>query len=86
DIARHANAMAAQLAQGIKAAGYDLQDEPDANQVFAILPNTLIETLKQSFEFFVWQPVDDKKSLVRLVTSWATEESQVIRFVEQLSS
>ncbi|MBJ7552394.1 threonine aldolase family protein [Marinomonas ostreistagni] len=84
EIARHANAMAAQLAEGIKAAGYDLQDEPDANQVFAILPNTLIETLKQSFEFFVWQPVDDAKSLVRLVTSWATEESQVIRFVGQL--
>lgn len=85
ELARHANAMAQKLSAAIVAAGYRLAAETETNQIFPILPDALIETLKQQFDFYVWETVDDKQSMVRLVTSWATEEDQVDAFIRSMN-
>jgi threonine aldolase len=83
--ARHANAMAAKLAAGIVSSGYALEADTATNQVFPILPDSVISTLKQYFAFYVWAKSDNDHSVVRLVTSWATQEHQVDAFLARLA-
>lgn len=82
---KYANDMAAKLSSGIAGAGHALAAETETNQIFAILPNALIETLQQQFDFYVWGKHDDSHSVIRLVTSWATDESQVDGFLRVIS-
>ena len=84
DIAKHANALAQQLAAGIRECGYQLFVEAPTNQVFPILPNTVIEQLQQDYGFHVWERLDEESSVVRLVTSWATEKNVVSEFLTTL--
>lgn len=84
-MARHANAMAAKLAAGITSAGYKLAAQTATNQVFPILPNSVIAAL-EAFAFYVWAKSDDEHSVIRLVTSWATEEGRVDAFLSRLAS
>ena len=84
-LARHANAMAAKLAAGITVRGHALAAQTETNQVFPILPNAAIATLQPEFAFYVWNKSDDAHSVIRLVTSWATEERQVEAFLERLA-
>ena len=84
-LAQHANAMAAKLAAGLAAQGYTLAAETETNQLFPILPNTAIARLQEAFAFYVWEKSDAEHSVVRLVTSWATQESQVDAFLAYLA-
>ena len=85
-LARHANAMAAKLAAGIASHGHALAAQTQTNQVFPVLPNTVIAALQKDFAFYVWSKSDDANSVIRLVTSWATEERQVDAFLAGLAS
>jgi threonine aldolase len=80
-LGEHANRMAKALAQGIQEAGYSLYAACDSNQIFAQLPNAVIEQLQTQFAFYVWEAITAETSVVRLVTSWATELAQVERFL-----
>lgn len=84
EMGKHANQMAEKLAQAISVNGYNFLTEPSSNQIFPILPNTVIEKLQQDFEFYIWQKIDEENSAIRLVTSWATPEKQVESFIEAL--
>ena len=84
--ADHANVAAQTLAAGVVSAGFELAAETESNQVFALLPNPAIESLQQSFSFYVWEPRTDDQSVIRLVTSWATDTAQVARFVESIKA
>lgn len=82
-IARHANAMAARLASGIVSKGYALSAEVETNQIFPILPDAIIATLQAHFAFYVWSKASEGHSVIRLVTSWATDERQVDAFLSR---
>lgn len=84
EIAQHANSLAQQLAQGIKKCGYQLVVDAATNQVFPVFPNTVIEKLQKDYGFHFWEKFDEQSSIVRLVTSWATKESDVIGFLSDL--
>ncbi|MDQ0396106.1 threonine aldolase family protein [Labrys monachus] len=89
DLARHANAMAALLDKGLRAAGHEIAFPVEANEVFAVLPKALIERLRQAGgRFYEWprgslaperHPGPDA-DLVRLVTSFATRPDEVEAF------
>jgi threonine aldolase len=83
-LASHANVMAAKLASGILATGYQLSADTETNQLFPILPNGVIAALQAHFSFYVWSKFDEDSSIVRLVTSWATEEQHVNAFLRHL--
>lgn len=78
---RAANHAALKLAQGIKDAGMELAAQTESNQVFAVLPNAVIKALQANFAFYIWEALDNDRSVVRLVTSWATDIQQVDRFI-----
>lgn len=84
DIAQRANTLAQQLAAGIKKCGYQLCVEAPTNQVFPIFPNAIIELLQKDYGFHFWEKFDEQSSIVRLVTSWATEEADVTQFLKTL--
>ncbi len=84
EMGKHANQMAEKLANAISAKGHYFLTEPSSNQIFPILPNSIIEKLQQDFEFYIWQKIDDQNSAIRLVTSWITPEEQVENFIKSI--
>ena len=86
EIAKHTNEMAAKLKAGIEEMGFGFLVESPTNQIFPIMPNDLIEKLEEDFFFYVWQPVDENTSAIRLVTSWGTTEDEVDAFLEALKN
>jgi len=85
ELAAHANKMAQKLTDGIKKAGYSFLTDSPTNQIFPILPIQIIEELSKNYEFYVWKKIDGNTSAIRLVTSWATKEEAVDKFIGDLS-
>lgn len=83
-LAKHANKMAAILANEIWKLGFKFQTEPLTNQIFPIFPNKFITQLEKKYGFYVWSKVDKDNSCVRLVTSWATKKEAIESLVAEL--
>lgn len=79
-----ANKAAQRLSKAFTDAGHELAAATQSNQIFPILPNTLISRLKEQFDFYVWEPVDDERSVVRFVTSWASDDAQIDAITDAL--
>lgn len=86
DLARHANEMATLLQDALIEQNYKLLIKSPTNQVFPIMPNSHIEKLKEKYSFNIWEEYDKDYTIIRLVTSWATEKEKVIEFIEYLKS
>ena len=86
ELAAHGNKMASILKNRFADLGYSFLTHSPSNQVFPILPNSLIEKLEQNFSFYRWKKIDEDHSAIRLVTSWATEESKTNEFVNKMKS
>jgi len=86
DLSRHANAMAHKLSQSIASRGYALATPTHSNLVFPVLPDALVENLQQRFGFYVWSKSDEQHSVLRMVTSWATDEQQVNALIEAIGA
>jgi threonine aldolase len=81
--ARHANAMAARLADGLRALpGAAIRHPVEANEVFARLPEPAIAgLLAAGFRFYRWGPEENRE--VRLVCSFATRPEEVDAFLAE---
>lgn len=77
--ARHANAMAAHLAEGLCALSeVSLAYPRESNGVFAHLPPAWVAPLQAAFPFHVW---NHASSVVRLMTAFDTTEDDVNTFI-----
>lgn len=83
-LAKKANDTAIKISEAFVNKGYKLLDKTQSNQIFLILPNELISKLEKKFSFYVWEKYDDENSIVRLVTSWSTQESKVDDLINNL--
>lgn len=95
ETARHANAMAAQLAAAIEnASSTRLAWRPQANEVFAIMKKRQVEKLQDAgAAFHDWHrpesfdgDIGGDEALYRLVTSFATTATEVDRFEALLNA
>ena len=84
DLAQHANTMAEKLIEGIKGCGYRFMVDPTSNLLLPILPNDIIEKLQTIYGFFIRYKMSPTESVIRLITSWATPETAVAEFVQDL--
>ncbi len=76
--ARHANQMARMLEKEVQAIpGINIIEPVQANGIFAVIPEKMIRPLQEEFFFYV---MDERRSLVRWMTSWDTTEEDVISF------
>ncbi len=82
--ARHANAMAQRLAEGVAAVpGVRVRYPVQANAVFASVDPRYIEELQDDWGFYVW---DEGEHIVRLMTAFNTTEADVDTFVASMSN
>lgn len=79
--ARHANAMASRLAEGLgEIDGVVFEHPVDANELFLRLPVSLIEgLLEEGFLFYRWEP---EGTLVRMVTAFNTDPAHVEALID----
>jgi threonine aldolase len=76
--------MAKKMSGAFNLLGYKMLIDSDTNQIFPILPNTIITKLQEQYEFLIWNIVDADRSTARLITSWATPEDVVDEFINDL--
>lgn len=81
DLAEHANKMAYKLSDSLKELGYKFLTEPTSNQIFPIMDNKIIEKIENRYGFNIERKIDNNKTAIRLVTSWATKEDAVDEFI-----
>ncbi len=84
ELALRANSLAMRMAKAIKDKGYSFLTESTTNQIFPILPKSLIEALLINYQFYIWKDIDSDYAEVRLITSWATEEKQVTNCINDI--
>jgi threonine aldolase len=87
--ARHANAMAQRLRQGVESGlqdgsirGVSFSQPTQANGVFAVLPAGVADRLRQSFRFYDW---DAARNEVRWMCSFDTTEADIDAFVAAIA-
>ncbi|MFD5325454.1 threonine aldolase family protein [Streptomyces sp. NPDC127092] len=80
--ARHANAMARRLAEGVRGVdGVEILYPVQANAVFARLPHEVSRRLQERFRFYFW---DEAAGDVRWMCSFDTTEDDVDAFLQAL--
>lgn len=84
-LATHANAMAARLRGILQRAGVPLAVDSPSNQVFPVLPDAVVERLQAFVECETWERRGDGTTVIRLMTSWATPESDIEAFTAVLT-
>jgi len=84
ELASHANAMAARLEAGARAAGVEFAHPVQANELFPILPAAVVPALQEVCDFYEWEARGDGSTVARWVASWDTTEDDVDRLAEAL--
>lgn len=77
DLARHSNAMAGRLRAGLEEKGIDFLVDSPTNQLFPIFAKEQLPRLEELCSFEVWEDVDETRTAVRFVTSFATSPEDV---------
>lgn len=83
ELARRANETAGIMRAAIAGEGFEFLTDSPSNQIFPILPDGLIEKLKQEYQFYIWSKMGGGNSCIRLVTSWATPKEAALDFAKR---
>lgn len=84
DLAKHANTQAMKIKEAFKEIGCEFLAETETNQIFPILENSKIEKLSEHFDFYIWKKINNEKSAIRIITSWATYNAVVENFCNEI--
>lgn len=84
EISMHAVKLADKIRMTLKKLNYRLFVPGTTNQIFAILPNSLLCELGKTFTFANWGKFDADNTVVRFCTSWATKEENVDKLCDAL--
>ncbi len=57
--------------------GYSIFVNTNTNRQFIIIKSEKLRQLEKEIKFSFWQNLDKEYSVIRLVTSWATRETDV---------
>lgn len=83
ELARHANETAGILRGAIAEQGFAFLSDSPSNQIFPILPDTLVQKLRKEYQFHIWSKTDTQHTCIRLVTSWATPQEEALSFAKR---
>lgn len=65
------------LHQGLQELGIPMYIQSPSNQIFPVLPKTVIQRLEAHVSFEYWCDVDDTHGCIRFVTAWHTTKEEV---------
>ena len=86
EIARHADIQAMKIKKAFTEAEIPFLFESFTNQQFPILTKQQHEKLSSEFDYEIWEPLDDNKTAVRFVTSWATTDDNIENLIKSVKS
>lgn len=84
ELGARANRLGMRMKRSISEAGFSFASDSYTNQQFAVLPDPLVEKLGELYKFEQNGKLDAGHTVVRFVTSWATDETAVERFAADL--
>ena len=84
ELGKNAVEMAEILKNGLVERGYKLFLDSPTNQQFVIMPNEKLAELKKNVNYGFWEIYDEKHTVIRLATDWATTEQDVERLFKFL--
>ena len=76
-ISRNAIERAEELKNLFVKKGYKLFMDSPTNQQFVILENEKMKSLQEKVQFSFWEKYDEKHTIVRFATSWATTKEKI---------
>lgn len=82
--ARHAVGYALKIKKLMTDHGYPLFIDSYTNQQFFVLPNEMIDRLRESVSFELWGPRGETETPIRFVTSWATTDRDIAALAKAL--
>lgn len=85
-ISEHADRLADKLRTAFTEAGYPFLVENKTNQIFPVMPDSVLEKLKEKYGYCYMDRVDETHSAVRFCTSWATSEENVDALIADLKN
>lgn len=77
NLASHANRLAEKITAGLAEMNIPLLASSPSNQIFPILPDHVVEALKNEFTFEIQEKIDKDHTCIRFVTAWCSEENDV---------
>lgn len=83
-VAAKANAQAQVIRATLQDLGYSFLVENTSNQLFPILPDSVLKVLQKGFCFSEMGRVDETHRCIRICTSWATTDENVTRLCDAL--
>ena len=83
-MSNHAIRLAMRLKNGLTERGYKFLLDSSTNQQFVIVPDEKLEKLKEKYAYTYQERYDEKSSVIRLCTSWATKEENVEEFLSDM--
>ena len=85
-VSQHAISQAMRIKKAFEDAGCKFRYDSPTNQQFPILPNDVMDKLGEKYAFSFWEKVDENHTCVRFCTSWATDESNVDKLIEDIKA
>ena len=85
-ISDHALAMAGQVRETLRRRNVPLVPDSPTNQLFPVVPDRVLERLRQDFALTYMNRVDDTHSRIRICTSWATKAEAVRALCDALEA
>lgn len=86
EIALHANRQAEKIRDALKKNGFPLLYDACANQIFTVFSDDILAFLQEKYTFDLWGKPDEEHSIVRICTSWATDEEAVRDLIESIKA
>lgn len=83
-IAKHAVEVAQYLQGGLKNLGIPMMVESPTNQIFPIVPNSLLPQLDKLCTYEMWGKADESHTVIRLVASFATPLDSATGFLKAI--
>ena len=84
EVAAHANKLAQQLRQTLAELNIPVLVDSPSNQIFPILPDSVLQQLDKDFTYNMMERIDDTHCCVRFCTSWATKQEAIDALCEAL--
>lgn len=84
EISRHADRLADKLREAFTQAGFPFLVENQTNQIFPVIPDSVLKKLGENYGYTYQERVDETHSAVRFCTSWATKEDNIDRLIADL--
>lgn len=76
-ISKNAIVQAEKIKQDLASKGYQFFMDSPTNQIFIVMEDKALEKLGESVVYSFWEKYDDTHTVIRICTSWATEDEAV---------